>query len=1373
MTAPQPPGTAGAAPQLDARPLPALLGQLGADARGSLPGWTPPADGDAGTALYRIFARFVELGLARLNGVPDKTRLSFLDTMGIDPLPATPARAPLVFGLAAGAGPTLVPAGTQVGVPAGGGRPEVLFETERDLLALPAKLVAARTVDPVWDRGSDLAELLAAPAPGTAAAPGPPAHRLAFVGDTPLPHVLHVGDEAIFSGPRETNCILAVSYRSSAPDDQVRAFLEALQLSCDTGGGPRVLPLTIGFSHQLVYLEATVPAIDAGTLAGVGLAAPVTGGWLRLRLPAPLPDAGVPADLLLTPQHLDVLGTDLLPDAVLAGTTPVDPTADFLPFGPSPKAGDTLLIRADQALARALTVSVTVRVAAGTPTANLVLAWEYLGADGWTAVTDTEPIPAVRGREAAGPAASPASQQPTAVDPTPVDQPTPTGPGTLTASGTVQLTLPPVPVGQVGSQRGRWLRVRIAAGGYGRPVEYEPVNPADLTKGYRVRAGTGTVDPPRLRSLRLSYLARVQPRCVVQVGDCYQLAGPEFAPYPAPAELPAPYADPGPALYLGFDGLRPQQPVSLYCAVPVAELTRPPLPAPDLPAPALPAGAGPVAGGLRWEYYDGAAWRELTVFDGTAGLTLSGLVSLITPADIAELARFEPVPRTWLRVRAGGNDPLGSPRLTALQLNAAPAVASVGVTGEVLGSSVGQPGQTFRTSRRPVQPGQELLVAEPQGLPADEEQALIAEEGPAVTRPDPAGADQIWVRWHEVPNLVRSGPDSRHYTVDRDTGTVGFGDGRRGLIPPPGTANLVLSYRAGGGAGGNVPPASAVQLRTPVPGVISVSNPVAADGGADAEPLAAVRERGARVLRHRGRAVATADVEWLARQAAGTRVARAVCLPNLDRRLAAAPGWLTVLVVPDGTAPTPRPAPELVRTVADYLAARGPVSLAGINVVGPAYLRVTVDADIVPRELAEADAVKQRISAALTDFFHPVTGGPDRAGWTLGRPVFISEVAQLLAGVPGVSHIRSLALAASLAQTRLTLAGPPAPAPLPAGSPVRTADGLVAGLLAGAIPAGTALGRLDVTGFREADQVTYALDLIVLAAPGAAGVARVRVAAGTPAVGFPRGSVVATADRTHLTRLRRGIRPAPHPDGPAPPGGDPITAADVTRASAQPSAPGSDAVPARRRPSVINGDADPGRPLIIADGGPLGPGPADSDDDRQLGPGPADSEDDGQPDPGPADSDDERPDPGPADSEDDQGFELALAQAVPVAAGDRITVYHPFAATVTGVRTEPGGELILTVLTPGPADAPPAGAIVSTVDGRVRAPVAADQPAGTPGSVRLGGFIAGQAVVLGPGRPGDPVLAATAERADPVTDHVHLEPYVFAYSTGHQIRITP
>lgn len=58
-------------------------------------------------------------------------------------------------------------------------------------------------------------------------------------------------------------------------------------------------------------------------------------------------------------------------------------------------------------------------------------------------------------------------------------------------------------------------------------------------------------------------------------------------------------------------------------------------------------------------------------------------------------------------------------------------------------------------------------------------------------------------RWVEVKSLEGSGADDPHFAVDRQTGTIRFGDGARGRRPRAG-ARIEATYRYGGGAGGNV-----------------------------------------------------------------------------------------------------------------------------------------------------------------------------------------------------------------------------------------------------------------------------------------------------------------------------------------------------------------------------------------------------------------------------------------------------------------------------------------------------------------------------------------------------------------------------------------
>jgi predicted phage baseplate assembly protein len=246
------------------------------------------------------------------------------------------------------------------------------------------------------------------------------------------------------------------------------------------------------------------------------------------------------------------------------------------------------------------------------------------------------------------------------------------------------------------------------------------------------------------------------------------------------------------------------------------------------------------------------------------------------------------------------------------------------------------------------------------------------------------------------------------------TGELRFGDGVNGRIPPPGASNLRLArYRTGGGSVGNAAPSTIAQLKTTVPYVDKVGNPEVAAGGAEAETNEAVLERMPRTLRHRGRAVALEDFEDLA-LLASTEVARARCVPLRD--LAAdwlgetfAAGAVSVIVVPRSDAAKPLPTETLLERVRAYLAARADAT-AAVSVVGPAYLKVSVRAEIAVISATAASAVERGVRARLDAFLHPLTGGLDQCGWDFGRSPHRSDFYTLIEQVPGVDHCRRLEL---------------------------------------------------------------------------------------------------------------------------------------------------------------------------------------------------------------------------------------------------------------------------------------------------------------------------------------------------------------------------
>jgi len=104
-------------------------------------------DTGAGIALLKIFSRMQKLVIDRLNRVPHKNFVAFLDMIGMGLLPAQPARAPVTFYLAEGTTENApIPEKTQIAAGA------VVFETDANMVATPSKLKKAYSIDVANDR---------------------------------------------------------------------------------------------------------------------------------------------------------------------------------------------------------------------------------------------------------------------------------------------------------------------------------------------------------------------------------------------------------------------------------------------------------------------------------------------------------------------------------------------------------------------------------------------------------------------------------------------------------------------------------------------------------------------------------------------------------------------------------------------------------------------------------------------------------------------------------------------------------------------------------------------------------------------------------------------------------------------------------------------------------------------------------------------------------------------------------------------------------------------------------------------------------------------------------------------------------------------
>ena len=355
---------------------------------------------------------------------------------------------------------------------------------------------------------------------------------------------------------------------------------------------------------------------------------------------------------------------------------------------------------------------------------------------------------------------------------------------------------------------------------------------------------------------------------------------------------------------------------------------------------------------------------------------------------------------TWLRLRPKTGELVDRLPLAWVGVNAVQVDQRNTLAGRVLGVSTGAADQVFTLPLASVDPDTLQIQVEETGLGY---QPWTLVDDLAAISADPAVARE-----------------AAAFELDPESGTLTFGDGVRGRIPDANNRIRLAFGRFGGGSAGNLPAGSLSDLQgrqidgTTAP-PIKVAQPLALDGGADAETLALAEQRIPALLRHRDRAVTADDYRALAMQVPAVDVGRVEVLPRFrpsDRRFDV-PGVVSVLALPAadlGPAPNPRPDRPFIQRLHDYLGARAPLATE-LYVIGCEYIALGVSVAITIADGYATDQVLQDVRDALRRLLWPLApGGIAGTGWPLGRAVRSRELEVEVARVAGVDELNGINL---------------------------------------------------------------------------------------------------------------------------------------------------------------------------------------------------------------------------------------------------------------------------------------------------------------------------------------------------------------------------
>lgn len=266
---------------------------------------------------------------------------------------------------------------------------------------------------------------------------------------------------------------------------------------------------------------------------------------------------------------------------------------------------------------------------------------------------------------------------------------------------------------------------------------------------------------------------------------------------------------------------------------------------------------------------------------------------------------------------------------------------------------------------------------------------------PAVTL-EPLGGGSVWRPQRDLLASDEFAPEFVAEVEEDGAATLRFGDDEYGMRPAAGT-HFLATYRVGNGSRGNIGAESLAHIVTGDIRIISVTNPLPARGGQDAESIEHVRQSAPSAFRTQERAITSEDYA----EVAGRH-------PQVQRAAATVRwtgSWLTIFLTVDrlgGRAVDEEFKDELRQHLERY-------RLAGhdVEINGPSFVPLEIELFVCILPGYFRSDVRTALLETLSNHTRPDGRQglfhPDR--FTFGQGVYLSTILAAAQGVEGVRYI--------------------------------------------------------------------------------------------------------------------------------------------------------------------------------------------------------------------------------------------------------------------------------------------------------------------------------------------------------------------------------
>lgn len=928
---------------------------------------------DAGTALANVFTDMYMRMLGRYNQVLQKNRIEFFNSINADVLPAVPAGGYVVFGLVNDSvDGAEIPAGMKVYADIEEG--EAAFKTTEDLYAVPSKL---RSVYQVSDRddlikrayaaGSEEKEIHLFDLSGT----NLQRHELYFCSS----HVLNIRHEA------EIEIILNIRGEMPLPEEMVKQLLNrenAVFEYYSSNGWEELSPVLSQEKRLLFSKNEYSPPFEKTTVGEI------ESFWIRCRI---LKNMEQFETLSYESMYLTSKGTYLAPDMINGNGIECN-IVEYVPFGERFGLYNEVYFACDEALTKTGSkidfsfmmdfVKVPLTDAEGdadiewnwvmkksdfkvNPEYDLTIEevlWEYYNGSGWSRLFHDSSYSDIFT----------------------------TAQGVSSQYRTMRFRCPEdmTPV-LVNSRESCYIRARIIKinnlyknkGFYVTPVLSDTVFSYDYAKNKKMPDWVRICNNLEEQTMRGGFSgengAVRKPFCKMGLKEN--------------------------AVYLGFSRPLDTGPVKILFTM-LENIT------------------GSHAR-LLWEYYGSRGFTELNPVDETESFSKTGIVTIMGMPDSRKTEIFGE-DLYWLRIidEAGyfarQTGVRQYPCITDFHMNAVKVVNSDIEETEYFAAERYEEGMQIHLLHENVIDAS--LWVDESGHLSERELTELREDRETQCEWSPSGVlEHAWVLWDETSDFIGTDSRSRCYCIDKNSGTITFGNGRYGrIIPASKIENIRVSYSCGGGERTNLFPGAVNRMGYSAGFVNTVTNPHRILGGSDRETLQEAVARNAGIMRNHYKAVTMEDFEQLALNASRS-LRRVKCFTGYDGQGQPMAGAVTVVVLQKefehGRYAFNDMKEQIYRFMKDKIS--GHLTASGrFFVTEPEFVEICVRIEVISRELSGVFRMKKEIEQMLSAFLNPMSGHFDGGGWQIGTLPTVVQLQNLLRDVKGVRYIKSIYMSA-------------------------------------------------------------------------------------------------------------------------------------------------------------------------------------------------------------------------------------------------------------------------------------------------------------------------------------------------------------------------